>query len=204
MRFFKHGDSLAIVLPEKLRKGSEVKEDEEYEFFEAEKGTFILISKGNLEGLAKKSVWADLVKGSAMQNPQGTEQKQTLQITGPKPVVGLTDDAEPEKLIATRGFAVISAEEEARRISKLFEKEIKANEVMGVRGFDKKFYIVSGQFFRQNAFKILKMMGSKEMALKDISFSMKIDERGCLACLMLLKEQGEVIEKRRNEFKAIK
>ncbi|MFH1257460.1 MAG: hypothetical protein ABIG96_03835 [Candidatus Micrarchaeota archaeon] len=193
MRFFRHGDSsIAIVLPEKIRKSSEVKEEEEYEFFEAEKGTFILISKKNLEELTKKSAWAELLKGKA---EQPSEQKHEPEIR---------DDAEPEKLISSGGFAVISSEEEARRISKLFEKEIKTNDVIGVRGFDKKFYIVSAKYFRENASKLMKLIGAREMPLKDIALASKMDESGCLACLMLLKEQGELIEKRRGVFKAVK
>ncbi len=189
MRFFKHGDSLAIVLPEKLRKSSEANEQDDYEFFELEKCTFVLISRKNLEEQARKSVYAELLKSGGKPEHKAPEK-----------------DAEiaPEKAISQRGFAVIISEDDARRISKLFEKEIKANEIMGIRGFDKKFYVVSGAYFKQHAYKIMKALGSRELALRDIALQLQMDESGCLACLMLLKEQGELIEKRRGVFKAIR
>jgi hypothetical protein len=200
MRFFKHGESFAIVLPEKIRKSSSVREDEDFEFFEVESGTFVLISKKNLEEQTKKSVFATLLK--ERENPQIKEPPAAHTINQPSP-----KGQEPENDQAglfSRGFIVIANEEEARRVSQSLEKQIKANEIMGIRGFDKKFYIVTGQYFKQNAPKILKFIGTREMSLKDIAFSLKMEENGAQACLMLLKEQGEIIEKRRNTFKLIK
>jgi hypothetical protein len=199
MRFFKHGESFAIVLPEKIRKSSVVREDEDYEFFEVENGTFVLISKKNLEEQTRKSVFASLLKG--VETPPIMEQPP--QNIGQPPQKGQELENDQAGLFS-RGFIVIAQEEEARRISQSMEKQIKSNEVMGIRGFDKKFYIVTGQYFKQNAIKILKFIGTREMNLKDIAPGIRMEENGALACLMLLKEQGEVIEKRRNTFKIIK
>jgi len=60
MRFFKHGDSLAIVVPEPLRKSSRISENEDYEFFEVEPGVFILLSKARLAEKAKQDVFSQL------------------------------------------------------------------------------------------------------------------------------------------------
>lgn len=205
MRFFRHGDSIAIVLPEKLRKGSDVKEDEEYEFFELEKGSFLLISKKNLDEQQRKSIIAELMKKTG-QNSGGQEGKiapvkQTPAAESPK---ASAPDSNPEASLLGRGYAIIANEEEARQISKQFEKEIKANEIVGVRGFDKKFYIVTGTFLKENYQKITKAIGSRELGIRDIAASAKIDEMGCNACLQVMKEQGEVIEKRKGVFKLIK
>lgn len=193
MRFFKHGDSIAIVLPEKLRKSSEIREDEDFEFFEAEKGTFILISKKNLEDLTKKSVIGNLLSGKNLVKPE----EKPPEKTHPK------DEIANESTLLAKGYAIIASEEEAKRISQSLEKQIKSNQIMGVRGFDKKFYIISSEYHKHNAPKILKAIGSREMALKDLSTYLRMDEDGCLSCLMVMKESGEVIEKRKGLFKAI-
>ncbi|MBI5224868.1 hypothetical protein HY989_03280 [Candidatus Micrarchaeota archaeon] len=219
MRFFKHGETLAIVIPEKLRKSSEITGEDDFEFFEIEKGTLVLINRKNLEDQTKKSVIAKLLNrvpveldglvqaASLIQTPSASYSASSFSSssskTSPQPIISQPDEPEPEKLIVSRGFAVISSEDEARRISKLLEKEIKTNEVMGVRGFDKKFYIVSSQYYSANSTKILKAIGSKEMSLSDIAVACKLDERGCNACLVLLKEQGDLIEKRKGVFKLI-
>ncbi len=184
MRFFKHGESLAIVLPEKLKKSSDVKQENEYEFFEVEKGTFILISKENLEEQTKGSIYGKLLKHEHIEKEQQVEKPGDISLL-------------------SKGFAVILNEEEARNLSQKLEKEIKAKNVLGVRGFDKKFYIVSIDFFKHNASKIIKLLGSRELSLKEISTATGLEEAGCNACLQVMKDAGEVIEKRRGVFKVI-
>ena len=54
MRFFKHGDTLAIVIPDKLRKSSEIKEEDDFEFFEIEKGNACFDQPQKPRGANKK------------------------------------------------------------------------------------------------------------------------------------------------------
>ncbi|MFH1750857.1 MAG: AbrB/MazE/SpoVT family DNA-binding domain-containing protein [Candidatus Micrarchaeota archaeon] len=198
MRTFKHGESLAIVIPEKVRQALAISENEEFEFFEVDKGTLILISKKNLKDRTIKSVISDLVKIS------GEGRSGTDSINQALPSASENEPASKAGGFLEKGFLVVAIEEEARRLSKQYEKEIKTNEIMGVRGFDKKFYIVSAPYFKQNYPKIMKAIGSRELALRDISLATKMEEAGCNACLQVMKEAGEVIEKRRGVFKAIK
>ena len=202
MHFFKHGDkgaALAIVLPSKLQASSDIKEGDEFEFFELEKGAFVLISRKNLEEQVKKGAIAGLLKrgggeGGAAEMKSKPDQPASLE----------SIPASPEAALSGKGFAVIASEEDARRISKQFEREIKANDIVGVRGFDKKFYIVSAPYLKLNYPKIIRAIGSREMGIREISASAHMDEQGCNACLQVMKEQGDVIEKRRGVFKLIK
>ncbi|MEK6954640.1 MAG: AbrB/MazE/SpoVT family DNA-binding domain-containing protein [Candidatus Micrarchaeota archaeon] len=209
MRIYKHGDSLAIVLPEKIRKSSEMKEGDEYELFELEKGSFVMVSKGNLEDAAKKSAIALLIRGQEKKEefadgkiPLDGADPQKGRPSNPSSSVPANQIAQTDPSLG-KGYMVIASEEEAKQISMKYEKEIKSGEIMGVRGFDKKFYIVAAPYFRLGRQNILAAIGSREMGLRDIALATNLDEDGCNSILQVAKEQGEVIEKKKGLFKVI-
>ncbi len=245
MRFFKHGDSLAVVLPDKLRKSSSVSENDEYEFFELAPGLFTLVEKRQLEARVKKTVLAELVarlsqpgvetvpagpsapsqSGSYSSTPIAIASSPNGSSSAPSvparpsdrsayasaasatPAPGSSesvDDGQPiAALLAKRGYAIIQNELEAKLISKTLEQQIKNKEVFGVRGFDKKFYIVSETYLNPLSERLRTALGRKEMPIKELAAAAKADENGCLAVLQVLKEQGDIIEKRKGVFKSI-
>lgn len=176
MRFFRHGDALAIVLPEKLRKSSAIGENSEYEFFESEPGVFILASRQKLEEIIKRRVL-----GAAAETP-------------PQP---------PEEAVFTKGCAILENEEQAKLVSQKLEKQIKAGQVFGVRGFDKRFYLVSSTFLDRHSGRILAALASKDLSLSDIAAASSLEEKACLTLLQVMKEKGDVIEKKKGVFKAV-
>lgn len=218
MRFFKHGDSLAVVLPDRLRKAANVTENDDYEFFELGPGLFALVEKRSLEAQVKKTVIAELVSrlganGSApasapAQSPSSPSPSASLPPSSFAPASSMPSGPSPsfepvDKLLQKQGFAVISNESEARLASSQMEAQIKGKQIFGVRGFDKKFYLVTDGYLNGLSGKLLKLLAGKEIQLKELAAQTKSEEEGCLAVLQVLKEQGEVIEKRRGLFKAI-
>ncbi len=205
MRFFRHGDSLAIVLPEPLRKSHGVAEGEEYEFFEAERGVFVLVSR---KILAQRSARDAVAKLNALLSPQSGQANAQVSV---RPVVQQAQPAKrefafgsPEWKIEKEGFAVIENELEAKRVSQLLESEIKAGKVMGVRGFDKKFYVVSSALHGALSEKISKALSQKNMALPEIVSETKANESAATAVLQVMREDGEVIEKKRGIYSLVK
>ncbi len=200
MRFFKHGDSLAIVLPESLRKSSGAREGDEYEFLQLEPGVFLLVSRPSLEGMARAGVVAELAKRISEQEKGAGAGKGEIQGIEPAGAAGIG----PEKLLETRGYLVIDREAEAKEASVALEKKIRGGEVFVVRGFDKKFYIVSRQFYSSFSPRIAKAIAGKQAAASDIAAGLKLNEQACTAILQIMKDQGEVIEKRRGVFELVK
>lgn len=178
LRFFKHGDVLAIVLPEDLRKTSGVSENDEYEFFELSKGFFILASKKLVGENVKKEALAEIMKLAKPEEKTPIKQSES-----------------------DFSFAILTDAELSQR-KQFFEEGIKKGELIGVKSFDGKNYIASKKFFDFACKKILKMTSSfnTENAAKELNIS--ID--GLKTALMILKDKGEVIEKKKNLFSLVK
>ncbi len=172
MRFFKHGDVLAIVLPEELRKSSGVSENDEFEFFELEKGFF---------ALASKKIVGDKMKGEALLLLKPSEKK--------------------EFKSADFSFSILTDQELNLR-KQFFEIGIKKGELIGVKDFDGKNYVASKKFFDFACKKVLRMNSS--FTLENAAKELNISIDGLKVALMILKEKGEVIEKKKNLFSLVK
>jgi len=102
-------------------------------------------------------------------------------------------------VLHSRGFVIIQDKREAMLISEQLGSQMKSGAIVGVKGFDGKFYIVTRDFF-------IKSQTAINAALKDamdapsIASAVKMDPEGCLAVLRLMAENGEIIEKKRGVF----
>ncbi|MBI5228939.1 AbrB/MazE/SpoVT family DNA-binding domain-containing protein [Candidatus Micrarchaeota archaeon] len=198
MKLFKYGEGLAIVLPESLRKRMGLKEGDEFEFFELEPGVFILYSKENLNERVKKGVFSDLVKKLSLQD---SPNRQAIR---PNAYSRETVERNEKKVLDSGGYLIIDNEAEAKRISTAFEKEIKNGDVRGVRGFDKRYYIVSMPFYSALSSKIRAVLATAPCTSREISEAASESEVACLAVLQLMKEDGELIEKKKGFFSLVK
>lgn len=172
MRFFKHGEVLAITLPESLRKKLGVKEGDDFDFVEVSESVIALVRKAKPAGAA----------------PVKAEAK-------PK--------ASSEALeFAKRGYAVLNNSVEAKRLSDELNQSVKNGQVIGVLGFDKRYYLVSKPFLTKCGDAMLAAL--KEPATARVAAAQaKVPLEACLAALAVLKEQGDVIEKQKGLFKAV-
>lgn len=182
MRVFKHGDALAIVFPQSIASG--VKEGEELEFVEIEKGLFVLARKEKLAEALKPRVEQAFVS-SAQAQSRAPEQS------------GLASFFKRE--LDSKGFVVVFAEKGAQEVSVALEKEFKSGAIRGSRGFDNKFYLAKRTFVEENSAKLLKAMQSPS-SVEQIAEKTRVPEDGVKAMLCILMEEGEVIEKKKGVF----
>jgi hypothetical protein len=85
------------------------------------------------------------------------------------------------------------------------ESDVKMGRVLGIRGFDKKYYVVTREFYDALSKKLLKALsGKKEENVVALSESLKAPQEACIAVLYLMKEEGEVIERKRGFFTLVK
>lgn len=102
------------------------------------------------------------------------------------------------------GYLVLSTEEEANEISKKLENDIRIGNVIGTRGFDKKYYVVLSSFFVKESQKIIELLKKGEATLQEICEKLNFEEPKAKALLALLLEKGDIIEKRKNVFQLVK
>jgi hypothetical protein len=105
-------------------------------------------------------------------------------------------------LLNTRGFIIINDKNEARSLSEQLASEMKSGAVVGVKGFDGKFYAVTRTYFTKSQATITAVM-KEPMDADSIAAATKLEPDGCRAVLRLMAENGDVIEKKRGIFAAV-
>ncbi|MBS3070419.1 hypothetical protein J4220_02845 [Candidatus Micrarchaeota archaeon] len=184
MRVFKHGDALAIVFPQSIAGASGIKEGEELEFVEIEKGLFVLARKEKLAEALKPRVEQAFASSAAAQ-PRQPEQS------------GLAAFFKRE--LDSKGFVVVFAEKGAQEVSVALEKEFKSGAIRGTRGFDSKFYLAKRTFVEESSPKLLKQLQSPS-SVEQLAEKTRLPEDAVKALLCILMEEGEVIEKKKGLF----
>jgi len=205
MRFFKHGAVLAISLPESLRQKLGVTEDDEYDFVQIQPGVLALVKKGQNPSADKvrQNVGSSAFRPAAAMPSNAPAAAPRLAMAANKPTA--STPSKPGSLAATQtaldrqGFLVLSTEDEAKDFSHRYESQIKAGDIKGIRGFDKKFYLASRAYSDAYADKLLVALKEPKTAA-DLSAAVRQPQEGVLTLLYLLKEEGEVIEKKRGLF----
>ena len=104
---------------------------------------------------------------------------------------------EPEGL--EKGFMTLKDKNEAYRLSQRFNAEMKNGSIIGVKGFDGKFYVVTKDYLEKSQKDIEKALQG-EMEGKEIARAARLDPEGCTAVLRLMAESGDILEKKKGIF----
>lgn len=138
------------------------------------------------------------VKDSAYSLAQGMEAK--VQAKAPQ---GEALQAQPQGntlgMLNSRGYIIITDKREALMLSELLNGQMKSGAVVGVKGFDGKFYVVTREYFNSSQAKVAQVL-KEEMDAPSVAVASKLDPEGCMAVLRLMAENGEIIEKKRGVF----
>jgi hypothetical protein len=102
-------------------------------------------------------------------------------------------------LLNSRGFIIVQDKREAMMLSEQLAQEMKRGDVVGVKGFDGKFYIVTRSYFNDGRNKIDNAL-KEDMDAPSIASKTKLDPDGCIAILRLMAEAGDVLERKRGVF----
>jgi len=106
-------------------------------------------------------------------------------------------------LLWKQGYAIFPTENEARSASEKLEQEIKRKEVLGIRGFDRNYYVATRAFYESNSPKVRAAIMKQEKSSEEVAQEIKMDEEAVKVVLRLLGEEGEVIEKRKGRYISI-
>lgn len=110
------------------------------------------------------------------------------------------EEANPLLKLDKRGFVIIDSEMQARELSETLGPRIKKKELIGARGFDKKYYIVYRGFLTKYEGAVREVLKGGSKSIDQISTAIGLDQGACMAVLMVLNEQGDIIEKRKGLF----
>lgn len=98
------------------------------------------------------------------------------------------------------GFMVVKNENLARELSDQYYDLIKAGKMQGTRGFDGLFYIVYSDLYNKHSGKILSTLKTGACNTDELAEKLKIDKNLAKAVCELLREKGDLMEKRKNVY----
>jgi len=113
--------------------------------------------------------------------------------------IELDEDNAP-KILNKQGYLVLNSESEAREISEILADKIKKNQIIGIRGFDKKYYIVKNSFILKHQSKIKSILKHGPLSSEKIASELGMEQEAVNALLTILREEGEILEKRKGVF----
>jgi hypothetical protein len=90
------------------------------------------------------------------------------------------------------GYVIVEGNRDAQSLSENLLKQ--KGSILGVRGFDGKYYVVTANYFQKVAGAVAKM--GEEVSPQDVAEKFGLSIEGCKAVLKLLSEKGEYVEKK--------
>jgi hypothetical protein len=106
-------------------------------------------------------------------------------------------EAIPEEQLEKNGYAIVEDAREVEAFCSKFQKEIRSGNIIGTRGFDRRFYVAKKSWFMGIIEKVRQSMKRGANNLADISREAKTSEPACAVVLEIMKDKGDAIEKRR-------
>jgi hypothetical protein len=102
------------------------------------------------------------------------------------------------------GFIVCKNVQMAKRLSEQLRKEIEKGKIRGIKGFDGFFYIAEDSLYQKYRPKVLSLIkAEKGIGSKKLGEKVGISNLLAKITCEFLKEEGEIIEKRKDQFQAI-
>ncbi len=102
------------------------------------------------------------------------------------------------------GFLVCMNNNKAKQLSIQLKKEIEAGKIRGVKGFDGRYYIAETPLYEKHSGAVISLIKKeKGISSEKIAQALGVNKLITKIVCELLKEDGEIIEKRKNQFQAI-
>ena len=100
----------------------------------------------------------------------------------------------------SKGYLVLDNEGDARQLSGAVAERIKAGEVAGLRAFDRKYYFIRKDFATSHQPKIMSALEKGDKTADELARVLGIPPEACLAILLHMAEEGELLEKNKGKF----
>ncbi len=103
-----------------------------------------------------------------------------------------------EMTLRSKGFLTLN-EKDAREVAFRISGEMKSGKIVGIKSFDGKVHFVMRNYFELIKDKIAKVL-KEDMEVATVANLIKTENEGALTVLLLLAENGEILERRKGVF----
>ncbi len=101
------------------------------------------------------------------------------------------------------GFLVFKNAQNAKILSVKLKKEIDEGKIRGIKSFDGFYYVVENALYQRHRANVLSAIKEKAAGVAGIAEQIEISKMLARVVCELLKDEGEIIEKRKDNFQAI-
>lgn len=97
--------------------------------------------------------------------------------------------------LQTKDFFVFDNANQANKFAYSQKEKIENQELIGIKGFNNKFYFFASTYYNENKKKILDLLTQEGTSLEEISARIGINEEILRGIIELMKEEGLIFEK---------
>ena len=108
--------------------------------------------------------------------------------------------AQPARDPLSKGYLVLDNEGDARQLSSAVAERMKAGEIAGLRAFDRKYYFIRKDFATAHQPKIMSTLEKGDRTADELARALNLPPEACLAILLHMAEEGELLEKNKGKF----
>ncbi len=163
--------------------------------------TYLMRKKPGQAAQSAQSMPVERMTPPPAQQPAARQPQQRETKADMKEMISLRNTGEYGDRLEKKGYLVVNTETEASGISMTLEASIRQGYVIGVRAFNKKYYIVLRSFVYSNLPRVLALINERAMKVDDISRETGIEGDGVRAILYIASENGDVTELKRDFFR---
>jgi hypothetical protein len=158
-----------------------LKEGDFYEFFKAKEDIWVVQQR----------------KGGPPPRPEKKEEP-------PKPIQIKNNPKNQQHPIQKDGFFVTTNQNEAKMFSEQFFKEFKEGELKGIKCFDGNYCVIKTSTLKSVSTEVINILAENgKMTSKEISDSLKKPLPLIRGIIEFQKEEGNILERRKNELELI-
>ncbi|MFH1306894.1 MAG: hypothetical protein ABIH83_04550 [Candidatus Micrarchaeota archaeon] len=156
--------------------------------------------------ISNKAFYSSSRKASPPSRPQGADRRgEGVSDGGSGNIGGGDDENKSKKALAINtyehlenlGYMVLSNEYEAREMMPKIKEKLKGDDVKGVRGFDKNFYILRKSFLREYEKPVFALLDANICTASQMSKNLNLNPEAVTVLLMIMADEGLAIEKRK-------
>jgi len=111
-------------------------------------------------------------------------------------------DSENKEDVYNRGYIIFENEYQTKKFVEQYKEDIKKQKLVGIKGFDNKFYIFSSTYYIDLKNKILKSI-TENTSIEELATSTIENTDIIRGVIELLKEDGVIFEKTKDFFTKI-
>ncbi len=178
------------------------------DFFNDENLTFKNRVEGTFEKLLNKDdliVFKEMIKNKEIEifKPSTKYKKGIYQISFKKAHTSSSNFGAVHSFFIKNKYIILNNSEDAKKFSNDFETEIKEGKIIGLKSFDNNYYVINKDLFLDIKTKLINLNLNSSFSIGFLETKLDFSKDAFKIAIELLKEEGLIIEKKKENYEFI-